>query len=554
MFLLCILSSFSYAEPIPAGEKIEQAVLVDIPEQGFDSLEGVLPSLIPSPIEIPEFSEDGGSCPLGGYWYRFVFKDALADIEVSSVDLTPDQGHMDLQMELSIKLNDSADRFRFNYWLGCVKYRCRGYVDPFSATVLGEFSIAFTDAEGDGAMEADVIFSEDLSIDVGLTGDHIQLEECPLNFLEDVFQFFGGSLYDIVLNSIGIDSIISDAIPELEQTIEEALDQSNIDETIDLSGITLRFQLEPSEVLLQPEGMRMIFNASSTVTEPAECIQEYDPGSSKGTENPSVTLEEFPPSYDFGAVAIDDFVNQTLYSIWAGGALCQSIDQDTFALDTSILNLLTGDRFIDLFPETQPMILNIDPQKPPTLNLERTADIGVDIEEMGLEFYAELDFRSSRVLAIHLNAPVDVDLAMDNTTGELDLAINIDTLQASSQVYFNEFLPQDSTQIEDAFTGQLDTILGLVDIDGLLGDVNLAVPAIALGEGSVGLQNIDFNGTGAQQEDLGIYANLGPVSYSSGCGSEEEEGCGGGCSSVRGGLGRSLLGVLIILGALRRRM
>ena len=553
MFLLNLLCSLSYAEPVPAGQKIERAVLVDIPPQGFDSLEGVLPSLIPSPIELPPFSEESSACWLGGYWYKFEFKDALADIEVTSVELSPDLGHMDLQMELSITLNDPADRFEFNYWLGCIKYSCKGYVEAFPTTVLGEFSISFSDGDGDGVMESDVVFSEDLSIDIGLTGDHIQLEECPLDFLEDVFQFFGGSLYDIVLNAIGIDSIINDAIPELEQTIEEALNQSNVDETVDLSGVALRFRLEPSEVILQPEGMRMVFNASSMVEEPAQCIQDYDPGYSKGTDNPSISLEEFPPSYDFGAVAVDDFVNQTLYAIWSGGALCQRIDQDTFALDTSILNLLTGDRFVDLFPETRSMVLNIDPQQPPTLNLERSADIGIDIEDMGLEFYAELDFRSSRVLAIQLDTPVDINLGLDNTTGALDLAIDIDTQQATAQVYFNEFYPQDNAQIEDSFAGQLDTILGLVDIDGLLGDVNLTAPAIALGDGAVGLQNIDFESTGAQLEDLGIYANLGPVSYSSGCGSEEE-GCGGGCNSIGGGLGRSLLGVLIILGALRRRM
>ena len=546
MFLFVLAGAF--ANPIPAGEMLSESLMVDIPPQGFEALEGVIPGLIPSPIEIPDV-EEGTTCN------KIVFKNAVADIEVQNVFLTPQSGSMDMEMDLAIALNDPSSRFKLNYWLVCAKYNCRGYVDPFPTNVVGSFNIAFVDEDGDGVKEADVQFTEDLSIDIGLTGDHIHLEECPLNFLEDVFNFFGSSLYELVIDAIDINSIIGDALPEIELAIEDALNQANIDQTVDLGGTSLRIQMTPNVAMLQPEGLRMVFDSSSSVGEPAECVQEYDPLSSKGTETVSATLEEFPSAFDFGAIVADDFVNQTLYALWSGGALCQTIDEDVFALDTSILNLITGDAYLDFFPETVPMLIRTNPKKAPLLNMDTDSDLGIDIEELGLDFYAEIDGRQARVLGMDLNTQVGANLNLDSETGALDLALDIDTQNVAANVSFNEFLPSDqNTVLEQEFVGQLDTILGLVDIEGLLGDLDITLPAISLGESSIGLQSMLIKPTGSTQEDLTIFANLGSVPYGSGCGAEDSEGCGGGCSTANGGFGRSFLLLLVLAGALRRRM
>jgi hypothetical protein len=105
--------------------------------------------------------------------------------------------------------------------------------------------------------------------------------------------------------------------------------------------------------------------------------------------------------------------------------------------------------------------------------------------------------------------------------------------------------------------GQLDTILGLVDIEGLLGDLSLTLPAISLGDASIGLESMLIKPTGDQQEDLTLFANMGPVPYGGGCASEGEgegEGCGGGCSTTQTGFGRSFLLLFLLAGAVRRRM
>jgi hypothetical protein len=363
-------------------------------------------------------------------------------------------------------------------------------------------------------------------------------------------------LYELVINAIDINTILADALPEIEIALEEALNQANIDQEVDLGGTPLRIQLTPNEAIVQPEGLRMIFDAGASVEEPAECISDYDPGSSLGTDNPSATLEEFPSVYDFGAIATDDFVNQALYSLWSGGLLCQTIDDSVFALDTSILNLLTGDAFTAIFTQTVPMIIRTNPKNAPTLNMTTVSDLSIDIEDIGLDFYAEVDGRQARVLGIDLTTVVGIDLNLVAETGALDLAIDIDTQNVEASTSFNEFLPSSMEEsIETEFVGQLDTILGLVDIEGLLGDLNITLPAISVGDSSIGLESMLIKATGANQEDMTIFATLGPVPYGAGCGSETEgDGCGGGCSTSGNGLGRSMLLLLLLMGAIRRRM
>lgn len=560
LFSALLCSSIGLAEQNPPGVVLENAIIADIPAHGLVSLEQIVPGVIPSPIEVPEFSDESSACWTGGYWYKIQFKRGNAHIDVSNIDLTSQNGYLDLAIDLEVYLNDTVDPFRLNYWLGCIKYKCDGYVEQFNASVNGMLYIDLVDPDGDGLKEADVSFAEDLQIEYDLNGDYIQLYSapngsCPLDGLESIFQFFGGSLYDIVLNSIGLEDILADALPELETTIEDAINQANIDEDVDLGGVTFNIQLRPNELQIQEEGIRLAFNAASSA-EPNECILPYDPQGSKKTDNDVDLLSDFPMDYDFGAIATDDFVNQTLYALWSSGVLCQTIDDSVFALDTSILNLLSGEAFKEFFPESQAMVLKLDPKNPPTLNMDTDADLAVDLEELGLDFYADVDFRMSRALAVNMNTDVGVGLGINPSTGALELDIDLDPARVVAEVGYNEFVPDSNATIEESFTAQLDTILGFIDIEGLLGDLDLSIPALVSGEeSSIGLQDLTVLPSGSASEDVGIYSTVGPVDYIGGCASEEgEEGCGGGCASTGRAAGRQLLLCFVLtLGLLRRR-
>jgi hypothetical protein len=257
-------------------------------------------------------------------------------------------------------------------------------------------------------------------------------------------------------------------------------------------------------------------------------------------------------SPDIAATIDDDFMNQLLYSAWRGGLLCITVDEDTFALDTSMLDLLTGNAFTELFPEPQPMIIKTMPENPPTLNLNTNSDIAIDIEDLGLNFFAIVDGRRTRLLNVALTTDVGVDLPFDASTGEMRVAIDLDTDRVTPNVIYNEFRPDASSTIEGSFAGQLDTILSLVDLDSMLGDLQFAFPSVS----GFGLNDLSMEATGQNDEDLGAFAGIGPVPYeNAGCGdSGDTSGCGGGCSTNGKPNSRlALLSFVALFGWLRRR-
>jgi hypothetical protein len=567
MLVLMGLMGQLWAENHPKGTLLEDAIIVDIPPQGLDAVTEVIPGLIPSPIEIPEFSDASSSCPTGGWWYKILFKRAWADILVTNAELIPQEDFIDVNIDLEIYLNDTTDLFRFNYWLVCIKYKCDGYVDPFNANVSGQISIDVTDEDGDGVNELDVNFADSLAITYDLTGDHIHLSNCPVSGIDDLFQFFGGSLYELVLNSLDLESLLQDSLPGLETTLEESFAAANIDQELDLQGTTVQLKLSPNDIDINPEGIRLTMNGMMDA-EPNECIVEFDPEGSLKTDNESASLADFPAEEHLGVMVRDDFINQALYSLWSGGLLCQTIDEELFAVDSSILNLLTGDAFSALFPQTTPMTIETSPKVPLQMTMETDSDLGINLEEMGLDFFAQLDGRRTRVLAIDLTTDVGVDVALDDTSGAVGIDIDIDPQRVTSTVTSNEFSSETEEAIENSFVNQLDTILGFIDIDGLLGDLGLFMPSLPLGEEFVGIQSLNILPTGAQQEDLGVYTTLGTVPYN-GCSSENSGGCAGdlgaGCdmdpSSCEGGCSTNgkadarivLLWFVVCLSIFRRR-
>ena len=117
---------------------------------------------------------------------------------------------------------------------------------------------------------------------------------------------------------------------------------------------------------------------------------------------------------------------------------------------------------------------------------------------------------------------------------------------------YNEFLPDSDDLIMESFLEQFDTILGLIDIDSLIGDLAFTLPAI----NGVGLSDLEFAGTGQNSTDVGAFASIGVVPYTTGtgCGEEGDAGCEEGCSSNGSTSSKFtlLIGVLMF-GLVRRR-
>ncbi len=538
----------------PAGATINNAVVIDITPQGFDSILELVPGLVPSGLEIPEIGDEYegvlDQCYLGGYAYGV--EGGMVDIAIVDASLVPQTGYLALDADIQISVNSSSDPMELYYELECLGDSCDTWVDPFLANM--QTTIAMTVV--DGVLDAQ-IGSVDVSYD--LSGDDIHLSGCAIGTVEDILNWFGISLFDLLLPLVEdqLLSAVADFGPEIEALLEDAFSAAVLQEEIDLGGVVAELELYPSSVDIQPAGMRLAMDGSMDTSSPADCIAPYDTGGSLRTTTSPPGIASVPagvtPGYHAGLMLSDDFGNQLMYSVWRGGLLCYSIlpGDDTLPIpvDTGLLGLLAGDSFDELFPEPQPMILQTRPKAPPTMDYLSGHDIGIAVNQLGLEFYGELDHRKALVLAADIDADAGIDLVLDGATGELAIGVALSGDDVYTTVTDNEFVPEANADIEASFGDVFDSLVGTL-IGGLVGDLAFALPAI---EG-LGLTTLEFAPTGSESDWLGGYAALGVVEYG-GAGCDESGGCDMGCASGSRapGSGWLLLGLPLALAGLRRR-
>lgn len=545
--LLLLSSTVAFAAHAP-GAMINDAILVDITPGGFDAVVDVIPSLLPSEIAIPNQSDDGGI-------YEYALNNMWVAIGITEATIVPQNGYLDLDIGLQIQLNSVSDRFSIYYEiLWVISETCSGYINPFDASISADIALAIVDPDGDGVGELDATVSN-VGLDWDISGaDDIEISGCSIGYIEEALNYFGLSIYDLVLDLAAplLDSAIDSFIPDLEQTIEDAFADAYLADETDLNGVLLSYEIAPSTVEITTEGMRLGLSGGLSTAEAAECIAAYDPGGSLETATAAPYIGE-GPGHHAGIFLSDDFGNQALYSLWRGGLLCYSLTAEEigFPIDTSILGLLAGDAFDDLFPESKPLIIETSPVAPPTLAFDQGHDVDLELTDLGLDFYGELDYRQSLILGIDLNGDVGADLELDGVTGELGVLVELSGETIAATAARNDYKPEAGADIEDNFADVFDSLVGNI-VGGLLKDLSFALPSI---EG-LGLTSLVLEPAG-EGDWLGAYASIGAVSYpSTGCGGDKEGGgssCDMGCAS--GGISPrwGLLGMAVAFAFFRRR-
>lgn len=561
--VLASLSALAFAAWSPpagadthaAGAVIENAAVLDVTPDGFDAAAEVLPSLIPDRIDIPETGEvhDGawGQCYLGGYEYDFT-NGWVGIVEVTGASLLPQDGYLDLSADMLVEINDSSDPFSLYYSAECIDDTCHGYVDPFTVQVDAKLYLTVvTDTDGNPSLQASIT---DLTLNYDLTGDRITLEDCSIGTLEEVLNFFGLSLYDFVLGLADsyVQDAVANAVPDIEQQIEDAFDQATINQQLNIGDATVDLNLYPAEVSVTPAGARITLNGSVAAEDQAACIADFDPGGSLMTDSappdPGSAPASIPGDYHIALDLSDDFGNQALYAIWRAGALCYQLTPDSspIPLDTSLLGLLAGDTFDDLFPDPMPMEIGTTPEAPPAVDYGGSHAVDVTVDDLGLDFYAELDGRQARILSLGLKADAGVDPAFDSSTGEMAIHIELSSDDVVATVTDNQFAPGADSEIADNFAGVFDTLVSQV-LGSYLDNLVFTLPTY----NGVGLTDLQLSQAGDAGDWLGAYAWIGAVSYT---GSDSSNGCGGGCASGGGRSGPwTLLGVPLAVALFGRR-
>jgi hypothetical protein len=517
-----LLGTQVHAQDWAPGEQIEEALALQITRSGFESAAGLVSVLIPGNIAL-DTVKMSTSCGFVDC-YAIEFRDAWVGIQITDARLTPGNGVIDLDMDLLVQINESSDRFDLYIEILGIGDTCHGWVEPFPVNAMTTIAMQIV-TNSDGTKSVDAIVGS-LQVAHSLTGDDINLESCAIGTLEEVLNFFGLSLYDLVIGQLDsvLNDAIQDAVPDLEAALEDAFAAASIHETIAIGDTELQLDLEPNDLTITPDGMEILL-AGAAVAEPSECVAAFDPGGSLKTLTsvPGINSAQ-------GAAAVllsDDFANQALYSLWRGGVLCYTLDDSgSLPLNTAILGLLAGEAFDPFFPTSQPIVMATKPASPPVVSFDGQHDITAEIPALGLDIFAELDGRWARLIGLSLDVVIGIDLNFDNTTGVLGIELFFDPEEIGVDVTFNELAPDANAVILEKFS----TVFGsLVEplIGGLLGE-NLSFTLGSM-EG-VGLTQLEAAPAG-QGDWLELAAELGPVGYGS-C----EEGCGGsgGCSGEGG--------------------
>jgi len=546
MFLAWLGAAF--AQDIPAGATIPEAAVVNIPPEGLDQLGGLVSGFLPvEGIELDPINQSGG----GGFClleYNIDLSNMKIGLAITDTSVVPEPGVLNVTIDALININDPADKFQLYLDAICITNDCPGYVAPFPVTITLPIALDIvTDpVTGDAVLDATL---GDMVLDNGLQDSDINLD-CGIQTLQNVLDLVGISIYDYLIG-FAEDFLVQEIeaqTAQIEATIEDAFASATINQSFEvLPGATLDVYLAPSDVLIDTDGMALIMEAA--VDAPlAPCLQGIDPGASKGTSGPAPSLASEPAGTQMAVQLSDDFVNQTLYGVWRSGLLCQEIaggEFGGFAVDTNLLGLLGGAPYQELFPDTAPMIIKTIPHNPLEADFSGSSDIQIPIEDLEVLFFAELDGRMARALSVGISPDVNVDLVFDDTVGELavDIALGDDF---RTELTGDVMIPGAEAEIVDNVDGAL---VGLVDslLGSLLGDaISFGLPAL---DGGFGLTSLSATPTGGG-EWLGLYAEVGTVTYPAGSCSD---GCSGGSGCTSSGSSAFTFAALMVFFMRRRR-
>ena len=517
------LSSAALAQDWAPGEQIDESVALQVTRSGFDSAAALAAVLIPEAVDLPAIQEEVEDPIFGATLAEIRFENGWVSIGIADASLTPGNGLIDLDMDLSVQVNSSADRFDLYMELIGIGDTCDGWVEPFPVNALTSIAMqVVTLTDGSKTIDAQV---GAIQVDYELSSDDIELKDCAIGTLEDVLNYLNLSLYDLILGQL--DGVLTDAIdgavPELETALEEAFAAASIQETVSIGDAEMSLNLEPNDVSITPDGMEILL-AGSTMADPADCISRFDTGGSMKSMTPVPSINSAQGG--IGILLSDDFANQALYSLWRGGVLCYTLDDsDSLPLNTAILGLLAGDSFDQFFPTPQPIIIATNPANPPVISYDGIHDITAVIPGLGLDIFAELDGRWTRLLGLDLETEIGIDLNFNSATGVLGVELFFDAEAIEATVNFNELAPEANDVVIEKFS----TVFGsLVEplIGGLLGeDLSFALGSM---EG-VGITSLEASPAGGG-DWLELSAGVGSVPYGScggGCGTEDSSGCGG---------------------------
>jgi hypothetical protein len=525
---------------LPPGGMVRDGILADLTPAGLQFIETTAMHLDTIVIPMESMTQELGEYV--GCDVSISISDLLASAEVRHLVIDPISHGLAVELGLDVWINSAASPFHLSIdadgglfdvcsWLD---ETCNVWVEPMTVSLDLTVWLELVDPGNGGPPFLDAIVSTPThNLPMVLTEDRIGLDDCLIATLNDILNLFGTDLIEILLDEASgeLFAFLEQDLPAaIEAAIEDGFDAAMIHETFDVNGTPLAVDLEPGGLMIEPSGVRMQIDGAFDAPL-ADCMVRWDTNGSP-LLSPTAPAMDAAAHHHLGVHLSDDLVNAALYAVWRGGLLCFDADPAEMGIpvDTAILALLVDEedrpRLERIWMgESQPLTIQTVPRYPPMHVPDGPHAVDVEVENLGLDFYALLQDRQARVLGLEVDITGGAELAGAGD-GTLVATIVLDTDGFHPHVCHNDLAPDLSGQIEANFDGLITTMVAPL-LDDLLADVVIG----PLQMGGVGLTSINTVPTGPDGAYVGALTELGLVS-----GGSLDVGCGGtgdpgGCSS-----------------------
>ncbi len=541
------------AQTLPSGLPVERALGLHVTNGGLahmgDVIEGIVPPTMPVTDISGEFAcDEEDANPLA-----FALGDMDIELAAQDVALVASEGRLDLTVFLTLQSTPAELAVTGDCtFLVDMDEVCLVELDVTSATLHIGMEMALAD-------EGVEVTVDDVSMEMSPIRN--PLDDCTLaNAIGTLLGQNEMALTNLILSMV--EPELEGVGEDIEIALEDALDALYIDTELSLGDAVLQLVLEPSALTLDASGLMLGMSATVFGTAPSDCVEAGSGSDYADDPWPPISETAMTSSlpYDAAILMGKDFLDHVLWNVWTTGALCIELEElgAGLPLSTDVLGPFMGESFAELFPESQPVALQVAPSLPPVASFhEDGAPVSIDLHEFGLQLHALLDDRLARIFRVDVEAEVGIEPGVSSDMLAPELIIDPDDMEFVETV--NELLePGFSDGLADLLPTVLDLFLptdllptmelptvmgvGLEEVfwvpsdDGrwiggyALLDTEDVEPIELAGCDSTSLGCDGGSPTGGFEDLLDFEALLGCGEGSSGCGGE-----GSGCDSATSG-------------------
>jgi len=401
------------------GDEVPEALAVHVTNGGLSRIGDLVEALVPPTLEVESGSGEFACSEEDENPLAYTLDELDLILRVDEVDVSTADGRLDLTLYATLLSSAASLAVTGDCSVLTDLDEVCGVELPTTALVV-RLSVALDQV--DGVFEAT---AEEVSIEMSPVGN--PLSDCTL--ADAIGTLLGQDesfLSNLILSMV--EPSLSDLGPTIETALEDALAGLALETELDLGGTPLGLALVPAVVRLDEAGIFLGLSARITVENPSDCVpwEEGFVAMEAGWPEVSELAATTSMPYDFGLFVGRDFVDQALFSIWAGGALCMEIsDLNGAPLTNGLLASLLGESLEEVLDPNGSALLAIDPVEPPTVRFSDDAPVfHIDIQQLGLHLYTSLEHRDLRLFQVDVTA--DAGLDIDLSTEALNTGLVLD--------------------------------------------------------------------------------------------------------------------------------